>query len=196
MLGIVVVVVSYTTSSILYGSLITFWDIIRKNTCDSRAPLGLLRPRGGSTPAPHSSPLRATPKERTLMTTSASGGRREALPRTDRSLPGMAENRKRMEIPALYLGTNACCAAVHPCTTQEQTLHQRMCCCMIRTAVHISCCVRTRRARGVERRGEANTAIPAPLWRGSAYLCYFFVFVFFVRDVPSPISGIVELTSC
>ena len=57
MLGIVVVVVSYTTSSILYGSLITFWDIIRKNTCDSRAPLGLLRPRGGSTPFP-TAPLR------------------------------------------------------------------------------------------------------------------------------------------
>ena len=76
-----------------------------------------------------------------------------------------------------------------------------MCCCMIRTAVQYTSTVvyvlGERGAwRGVERRGEANTAIPAPLWRGSAYLCYFFVFVFFVRDVPSPISGIVELTSC
>ena len=48
-------------------------------------------------------------------------------------------------------------------------------------AVHICCCVRTRREGGVERRGEAKTAIPAPLWHGLAYrCCYFFVFVFFV----------------
>ena len=41
------------------------------------------------------------------------------------------------------------------------------CGCMTRTAVPINCCVRTRRTGGVERRGEAKTAISAPLWRGS-----------------------------
>ena len=59
---------------------------------------------------------------------------------------------------------------------------------MTRTAVHIYCCVRTRRAGGVERRGEAKTAITAPLWRGSAYhchCCYFFVlFLSAIRTVP------------
>ena len=31
--------------------------IYRKNSCNSRAPLGLPRPRGGSTPAPHNIPV-------------------------------------------------------------------------------------------------------------------------------------------
>ena len=59
-----------------------------------------------------------------------------------------------------------------------------MCCCIIRTAVHIYCCVRTRRGGGVERRGEAKTVISAPLWHGSAYHCYFFVFVFVRYTLP------------
>ena len=83
-----------------------------KNSCDSRAPLDLPRPRGGSTPAPQQ-PSEAPAKERAPMTDSASGGRREPLPGTDRSLPGMADNSYKMELPALYRCTNAC-AAVHP----------------------------------------------------------------------------------
>ena len=76
-----------------------------------------------------------------------------------------------MGIPALYYLYQRMCCYVDPCTTQEQTLYQRMFCCMIPTAVGIYCCVRTRRAGGVERRGEAKTAMPAPLWHGSAYHC-------------------------
>ena len=40
-------------------------------------------------------------KEQAPMTASASGGRGKTLPRTDRSLPGMAGNLKKVEIPAL-----------------------------------------------------------------------------------------------
>ena len=135
-----------------------------KNSCDSRGPLGLPRPRGGSTPAPHSSPLRRRRKNGLRGPPRRAG----AVGRLSRGRIARSPGWRRivkMEIPALYLtGTNAC-AAVHPCTTQEQTMYQRMCCWMIRTAVHIYCCVRTRRARGM----EAKTAIPALLWHGSAY---------------------------
>ena len=71
-------------------------------------------------------------------------------------------------------------------------LYQRMFCCMIRTgtAAHIYCCVRTRRAGGVERPGEAKTAIPAPLWHGSAYVplpLFYFILIYFCPLYP-PLS--------
>ena len=114
------------------------------------------------------------------MTTSASGGCREVLPGTDRSLPGMAENcQKKWKSQHCNLGTNAC-----------------TCCCMTRTAVHVYCCVRTRRAGGVERRGDAKTVIPAPLWRSSTTLGIFLFFLFFSSAIPSPVSDMVPRIFC
>ena len=47
-----------TLTSSSFGSLKTFLLMTYpKNSCDSRAPLGLSRPRGGSIPAPYSSPM-------------------------------------------------------------------------------------------------------------------------------------------
>ena len=98
-------------------------------------------------------------------------------------------------IPRYGIGaqTNACCAAVHPCTTQEQTLYQRTCCCIIRTAAHIySSCVRTRRAGGVERRGEAKTAIPAPCTCVVRRTTAVIFMLFFWSAMPSPVSGTIS----
>ena len=69
----------------------------------------------------------------------------------------------------------------HPCTTQEQTLYQRMCCCMIRTAVHIHCCVLGERGgwRAVERQNHPYQPRSGMLRHTTVIL--FFVFCFFVR---------------
>ena len=54
---------------------------------------------------PTQQPSDAPAKERAPMTGSASGGRGKALPGTDRSLPGMAGNRSKMEIPVCDTAT-------------------------------------------------------------------------------------------
>ena len=94
------------------------------------------------------------------------------------------------------MGAEPACAAVRPCTTHEQTLYQRMCSGTVRTAVHIYCCVRTPRTGGVERRGEAKTAIPVPLWHGSAYHLLLLFFLVVHQTIPSPASGIVPRIFC
>ena len=170
-----------------------------KNSCDSRGPLGLPRPRGGSTPAPHSSPLRRRRKNGLRGPPRRAG----AVGRLSRGRIARSPGWRRivkMEIPALYLtGTNAC-AAVHPCTTQEQTLYQRMCCCMIRVLLYTSTtAVYVLGERGAWR-GEAKTTIPAPRWHGSEYYLLpvtlvFFIF-YFLSAIPSPASGIVPRLFC
>ena len=149
-----------------------------KNTCVSRFSLGLPWPRCAATSHSHGSPSLSPANNGCRAQVGERGALYVGLPGTDRPLPGMAENRKKIEILALPVPTHLL-LYIHPCTIQEQTLYHRIFCCMIRTAVHIYCCVRTRRAGGVERRGEVS----APLWHGSAYhCCYFFVFCFFVRS--------------
>ena len=79
-------------------------------------------------------------KERAPMTGSASGGRGKVLPGTDRSLPGMAENGKKMEILALYLYQRmCCCTSLHDTgTTSVPTyvlLYDTYCC--TSTAVYV-----------------------------------------------------------
>ena len=103
---------------------------------------------------PTHQPSVAPAKERAPMTNSESGGRGEVLPGTDRSLPGIAENRKKMEIPALYLYQHMCrCTSLHYTGTTSVPTHVLLygtyCC------THLLLCVRTRASGG---RGEA--------WRG------------------------------
>ena len=66
-----------------------------KNRCDSRAPLGLPPPRGGSTLFPHNSPTICRRKNGRRWTTRRAGASRGRVC----SLPGVADNRKYMEIP-------------------------------------------------------------------------------------------------
>ena len=91
----------------------------------------------------------------------------------------MSENCKNRKSLHCTRTTTQVLLYIHYCTRQGLTPYQRHFCCMIRTAVHIYCCARTRREGGVERRGRANIAMPAPLWHGSAYhcCCYFQFFV-------------------
>ena len=84
-----------------------------RNSCESRAPLGLPRSRCGATPHPHSSPSLFPADNGCRAQLSERGSLYVGVPGTDRSLPGMVENREERETPALYQRTNAC-AAVHP----------------------------------------------------------------------------------
>ena len=97
-----------------------FVIICLKNTCDSRAPHGLPRPRGGSTPFPHNSPTICRRKNgRRWMTPRAGVSRGRVC-----SLPGVVDNRKYMEILVslqLCIIINAsicccCCTLLYCCT--------------------------------------------------------------------------------
>ena len=87
-----------------------------KNSCESRAPLGLPRPRRGATSHPHSSPSLSPANNGCRAQLGERGALYVGLPGTDRSLPGMAENRKKVEIPV--------CDSM----TQQLGLYQRICC--------------------------------------------------------------------
>ena len=130
----------------------------------------------------HSRPTHQTSvapaKKRAPMTNSASGGRGEALPGTDRSLPGMAKYRTNANPSTVVpLATHV----QHPCTTNNILTHVLLydtyCC------TYLLLC--TRRAGGMERRGEAKIAVPPPLWHGSAYNRYF-LFLHFGQLYPPP----------
>ena len=139
---------------------------------------------------PTQQPSDAPAKERASMTDSASGGLEKA-PSRGRicSLPGMAENRKKMEIPALYTVPTHVLLYI-PARHGTNSVPPHVLLCDITTA---SSCVRTRRAGGMERRGEAKTAIiPVSLWHmvqrtSHCYLAFFLV-SFFCHAIirPSP----------
>ena len=97
-------------------------------------------------------------KERVPMTNSVSGGRVEALPGTDRSLPGIADN-----------GKNANSSTVVPVPTHVQLYipAQQLSCAMIRTAVRTYCCVLGERGawRGVERQRSPYRPRSGTVWR-------------------------------
>ena len=125
-----------------------------------------------------------TAKERAPMTTSASGGRREALPGTGRSLPGMSENRKIWKSQHRNVGTNRCCVDVHVYTTQEQGLYQRMCVRLYDTygcANKLLCTYSTSRGRGEAWRGKNRHIGPALAW-----FDHLFFFLFSLSVYPPP----------
>ena len=83
------------------ASLARLMIIYPKNSCDSRPPLGLRRPHGGSTPFPHSSPMTCRRKNWRRRTTRRAGASRASVC----SVPGVAGDLKNMEIPvSLQLG--------------------------------------------------------------------------------------------
>ena len=87
-----------------------------KNSCESRASLGLPRPRCAATSPPHSSPSLSLVNNGCRAQLGERGALYVGLPGTDRSLPGMAGNRKKWK---------------SQCTTQQLGLYQRICCCTL-----------------------------------------------------------------
>ena len=62
------------------------------------------------------------------------------------------------------------CTSLQDTRTNYHGMYQRMCCCMIHTAVHIYCCVRTRREGSVEMRREVKS-VPTHVLLYGTYCC-------------------------
>ena len=163
-----------------------------KNSCDSRAPLGLPRPCGGSMPAPHISPLRPRRKNGRRRTTPRAGGvQRPCRGRIARS-PGWritAKNGNPSTIPVpthvlLYIParhrTKLCTIPV-PTHVLLCDLYWNCCTC---TAVYVC-----RYSAGGERgkaRGKNRHTVPVLGWFGVPLL---FLFYFICVRYTVPVSG-------